>query len=213
MAKDPRNRLLSRGPRIRLNAEQLRDQILAVSDALNPVMYGPSVQPLRPAGTDQFRFGDAFKLSNPENQHRRSLYTYVKRTNPFPNQITFDGTDRTTCASRRIRTNTPLQALALLNDPVYMEAAQAIGYYMDTLAVENELDRLKMGYQKVLLRTPDAAKLQDLFTLYTDAKKHYQKEPVLTSKLVAQQTTQKEELAALTMVAHALLNLDEFVNN
>ncbi|MFK7982267.1 MAG: DUF1553 domain-containing protein [Saprospiraceae bacterium] len=213
LAKDPRNRLLSRGPRIRLNAEQLRDQILSVSDALNPTMYGPSVQPQRPAGTDQFRFGDAFKLSTTENQNRRSLYTYVKRTNPFPNQITFDGTDRTTCASRRIRTNTPLQALALLNDPVYMDAARTIGHYMDTLTVDSELDRLKMGYQKVLLRPPNDAKLQDLFTLYKEAKKHYKKESALAVNLVAKQTPKKEELAALTMVAHALLNLDEFVNN
>ena len=210
---DPRNRLLSRGPRIRLSAEQLRDQILKVSDALNPTMYGPSVQPPRPAGTDQFRFGDVYEPSAAEHQKRRSLYTYVKRTNPFPNQITFDGTDRTTCSGRRIRTNTPLQALALLNDPIYMEAAQTIGQYMDTLTVDRELDRIKAGYQKVMLRTPDSAKLQDLYTLYEDAKKHYAKESTLAMELVAKKSPQKEQLAALTMVAHALLNLDEFVNN
>ncbi len=213
LAKDPQNRLLSRGPRIRLSAEQLRDQILSVSGVLNPVMYGPSVQPPRPLGTDQFRFGDVFKLSNAKNQNRRSLYTYVKRTNPFPNQITFDGTDRTTCSSRRIRTNTPLQALALLNDPVYMEAARTIGHYMDTLTVNNEVDRLKAGYQKVLLRTPDAVKLQYLFTLYQEAKAQYQKKSNLAMELVAKKSPQQAQLAALTMVAHALLNLDEFVNN
>ena len=213
LAKDPRNRLLSRGTRIRLSAEQLRDQVLSVSDALNPTMFGPSVQPLRPEGTDQFRFGDVYQPSITKNQKRRSLYTYVKRTNPFPNQITFDGTDRTTCSSRRIRTNTPLQSLALLNDPVYMDAAKAIGNYMDTLTVNNELDRLKAGYQKVMLRTPDTSKLNDLFILYKDAKKHYKKESALAVKLVTKKTSQREDLAALTMVAHALLNLDEFVNN
>lgn len=213
LAKDSRNRLVSRGPRIRLSSEQLRDQILSVSDVLNPTMFGPSVQPPRPVGTDKFRFGDAFILSDAENQNRRSLYTYIKRTNPFPNQITFDGTDRTTCSSRRIRTNTPLQALALLNDPVYMEAAQTIGQYMDTLTVDNELDRLKMGYEKVMLRKPDPAKLEDLLTLYSEAKEHYQKESTLAAKFVANKSSQKEQLAALTMVAHALLNLDEFVNN
>lgn len=213
LKKDPRNRLLSRGPRIRLSSEQLRDQILSVSEVLNPTIYGPSVQPPRPEGTDQFRFGDAFILSDAENQNRRSLYTYVKRTNPFPNQITFDGTDRTTCSSRRIRTNTPLQALALLNDPNYMKAAQNIGQYMDTLSVENELDRLKMGYQKVMLRTPDAAKLNDLFTFYEEAKKHYEEASALAVSQAGKKTSQKEQLAALTMVAHALLNLDEFVNN
>ena len=94
----------------------MRDQILAVSDLLTPKIYGPSVKPPRPTGAGTFRFGDSYTLSTQENQYRRGLYTYVKRTNPFPNQITFDGTDRTICTSRRIRTNTPLQALSLLND-------------------------------------------------------------------------------------------------
>lgn len=213
LAKDPRNRLLSRGPRIRLSSEQLRDQILKVSGLLNPTMYGPSVKPPRPEGTNQFRFGDVYELSNAKNQNRRSLYTYVKRTNPFPNQITFDGTDRTTCTGRRIRTNTPLQALALLNDPVYMDAARTLGHYMDTLTVEHELDRINAGYQKVMLRTPNIDKLQDLFTLYTEAKSHYKKELTLATTLVKKNAPQEEQLAALTMVAHALLNLDEFVNN
>lgn len=210
---DPRNRLISRGPRIRLSAEQMRDQILAISDLLNRKMYGPSVQPPRPKGTDQFRFGDVYKKSEIKQQTRRSLYTYVKRTNPFPNQITFDATDRTICSGKRIRTNTPLQALALLNDPVYIEAAKQLGKYMDTLAVNSEEDRLTAGYQKVMLRSPHAEKVNDLLTLYTDAKNHYKTEKNLANDLVQKQVGENEQLAALTMVAHALLNLDEFVNN
>ena len=210
---DPRNRLVSRGPRIRLSAEQMRDQILAVSDLLNPKMFGPSVQPPRPKGTDQFRFGDVYSKSEVEQQTRRSLYTYVKRTNPFPNQITFDGTDRTICSGRRIRTNTPLQALALLNDPVYMKAAKQLGKYMDTLTVNTIKERLAAGYQKVMLRTPHANKVNELLTLYTVAKTHYETEMDLARDLVQEQSNENEQLAALTMVAHSLLNLDEFVNN
>lgn len=212
LEKDPRNRLLSRGPRIRLGAEQMRDQILAVSDLLTPEIYGPSVKPPRPTGAGRFRFGDNYILSEKENQYRRGLYTYVKRTNPFPNQITFDGTDRTICTSRRIRTNTPLQALSLLNDPVYMEAALAIGQYMDTLKVESIAEKLKAGYQKVLLREAHPEKLNSLTTLYEDAQLHYAKESELTSSLLGNQSPKNEDLAALTIVAHALLNLDEFVN-
>lgn len=191
----------------------MRDQILAVSNLLNPTIYGPSVKPPRPKGAGQFRFGDLYQPDTDDNQYRRSLYTYVKRTNPFPNQITFDGTDRTTCTARRIRTNTPLQALALLNDPVYLEAARAIGQYMDTLEAYNDLDRLKAGYQKVMLRKISADKLNALSTLYEDAKLHYQQESALTTQLLANQASTDQQLAALTIVAHALLNLDEFVNN
>lgn len=213
LEKDPRNRLLSRGPRIRLSAEKMRDQVLAVSDLLNPTLLGPSVQPNRPKGTDQFRFGDVYDSSGEENQNRRSLYTYVKRTNPFPNRITFDGTDRTTCTSRRIRTNTPLQALALLNDPEYLKAAKSIGKYMNELPVDRDIGRLKSGYQKVMLRTPDPDKLDDLLRLYEESKEHYTKESALVSDLLENRSNNKEQLAALTIVAHALLNLDEFVNN
>ena len=212
LEKDPRNRLLSRGPRIRLGAEQMRDQILAVSDLLTPEIYGPSVKPPRPKGAGQFRFGDTYTLSEKENQYRRGLYTYVKRTNPFPNQITFDGTDRTICTSRRIRTNTPLQALSLLNNPVYLEAALAIGQYMDTLKVESVTERLEAGYEKVLLRAIDPEKLKDLAILYEDAQLYYAKESELTGSLLGNPSPKNEQLAALTIVAHALLNLDEFVN-
>ncbi len=210
--KDPRNRLLSRGPRIRLSAEQLRDQILAVSDLLNPTLYGPSVKPPRPKGTGTFRFGDTYELSEKMDQYRRALYTYVKRSNPFPNQINFDGTDRTTCTSRRIRTNTPLQALALLNDSTYLEAALAIGVYMDTLQVESDAERLAAAYQKIMLKRPDSGKLKNLSILYQEVRQYYHEESDLLQELLVNQATNNERLAALTIVAHVILNLDEFIN-
>ncbi|MEZ5038383.1 MAG: DUF1549 domain-containing protein [Saprospiraceae bacterium] len=195
--KDPRNLLLSRGPRLRLTAEQLRDQILAVTDLLNPAMYGPSAKPPYPEGAGKFKFGDRYEVSEGADQYRRSLYTYLKRTNPFPNRINFDGTDRTFCTSRRIRTNTPLQALALLNDPVYLEAASALANYLQKLDLPNDRERLKAGYQKVMLRQADEQKIATLEKFYQDMMEQYGPD---------------QPLMALTLVANALLNLDEFVN-
>lgn len=197
LEKDPRNLFLSRGSRTRLSSEQVRDQILAVSGLLNPQMYGPSVKPPYPKGAGKFSFGDKYVVSDTANQRRRSLYTYIKRTNPFPNRITFDATDRTFCTSRRIRTNTPLQALALLNDPAYLEAAEAISIYIQGLEVDSEEERLNAAYQKVMLKEPDEKKLDFLEQLYTDALEQYGAD---------------QEKKAYTLVANALLNLDEFVN-
>ena len=196
LEKDPRNLLLSRGPRLRLSAEQMRDQILAVSDLLNPQMYGPSAKPPYPAGSGRFRFGDRYNVSDLPGQRRRSLYTYLKRTNPFPNRITFDGTDRTYCASRRIRTNTPLQALTLLNDPAYLEAAGALAKEMISRENTDEETKIRWGYQKIMLREPSPEKIQVLSGLLQEALKSYE----------------NDQEAAFTLVANTLLNLDEFIN-
>ncbi|MCB0633708.1 MAG: DUF1549 domain-containing protein [Lewinella sp.] len=198
LEKDPRNLLLSRGPRLRLSAEQLRDQILAVSDLINLEMYGPSAKPPYPKGAGQFKFGDRYEVSDSAGQHRRAVYTYLKRTNPFPNRINFDGTDRTFCTSRRIRTNTPLQALALLNDPAYMEAAQALAQFMQAQPSLSDLDRLKAGYQRVMLHPPDERKVKILKKLYDEALAQYGPD---------------QQSAAFALVANALLNLDEFINS
>ena len=197
LAKDSRNLLLSRGPRVRLSAEQVRDQILFVSDLLNPKIFGPSVRPPYPDGTAQFRFGDVYQVSGLEDQRRRSLYTYHKRTNPFPNQITFDGTDRTYCSSRRIRTNTPLQALALLNDPAYLEAAQNLAVYMEKYPATSVAEKIAGGYQKIMLRKIDGKKLESLLELWKNIK---------------DQENSEDLLKGYALVANAILNLDEFIN-
>ncbi len=197
LAKDARNLLLSRGPRVRLSAEQVRDQILSVSDLLNPKILGPSVRPPYPRGTAQFRFGDVYQVSELKDQRRRSLYTYHKRTNPFPNQITFDGTDRTYCSSRRIRTNTPLQALALLNDPAYLEAAQNLAIYMEKYPATSVSEKLAGGYQKIMLRKIDEKKLESLLELW---------------KNTINQEKSEDFVKGYTLVANAILNLDEFIN-
>ncbi|MEM7369639.1 MAG: DUF1553 domain-containing protein [Bacteroidota bacterium] len=211
LERDPRNLLLSRGPRTRLSAEQLRDQVLAVSGLLNPRMYGPSVRPPRPEGAGKFKFGDTYELSPEEDQYRRGLYTYLKRTIPFPNQITFDGTDRTTCTSRRIRTNTPLQALALLNDPVNLEAAREIAQIMYEEKGELAAKLIK-GYEQVLLRKPSDKKLAILEQVYWDARRHFQQQLELRQELLSDQNSSSESRAAFVVLANAMLNLDEFVN-
>ena len=131
LAKDRFNRLLARGPRMRLDAETVRDNALAVAGLLSHKTGGPSVMPMQPPGIWASVYsGDTWVTSAGEDQFRRGIYTFIKRTSPYPSMLTFDGTSRETCTVRRIRTNTPLQALTTLNDPVYVEAAQALARQM-----------------------------------------------------------------------------------
>ena len=125
--RDPYNRLLARGPRVRMEAEMVRDVALAASGLLSAKMYGPSVYPLQPAGIWNMPYNsDKWTTSEGEDRYRRSLYTFWRRTSPYPSFMTFDATSREFCQVRRVRTNTPLQALTLLNDPASFEAARAL---------------------------------------------------------------------------------------
>lgn len=195
--KDPRNLLLARGPRVRLTAEQIRDQALAVSGLLNDKLYGPSVRPFNPTN-------GSWKEEKPDNRHRRALYTFWQRTNPYPSMVTFDTPQRNLCVSRRVRTNTPLQALITLNDTVYTEAAHGLASFMSRQK-GNLPQKLTAGYQQVMYRKPSDEKLTLLEKFYTDAlhlntqKKHSKTLP----------STQTPEFGALSMVANVLLNLDE----
>ncbi|MGD1893781.1 MAG: DUF1553 domain-containing protein [Cyclobacteriaceae bacterium] len=205
---DPRNRLLARGPRVRLNAEQIRDQALAVSGLLSKKMYGPSVMPPQPEGVWQIVYsGLEWETSEGEDQHRRALYTYWRRTSPYPSMIAFDGPSREFCVTRRINTNTPLQALVTLNDPVYIEAAKALAEKMQQSAGDLS-GQLKFGYERAVVREADQSKMQQLAKLYEEAQLYYQENPEEIEKMVGEDDA---ELAALTVVANAILNLDEFV--
>ena len=205
--QDPRNRLLSRGPRVRLSAEQVRDQVLAVSGLLHREMYGPSVKPPRPDVSSN-GWG-SWEAETGEEQYRRSLYVFTKRTSPFPQLTTFDGTARNVCTSRRIRTNTPLQALTLLNDSTFYVAAQALAAQMAAVHPTNVAACLQYGYERVMFRPPDTARLRALELLYEDALNRYQKKGLVRS--VAASDEDPAKLQALALVANALLNLDEFV--
>lgn len=222
--KDPKNRLLARGPRFRLDAEMLRDQALAVSGLLVPKVGGPSVKPPQPdglwhavgySGSNTVRFK---KDTGPEKVFRRSLYTFWKRTSPPPGMSTFDAPSREACTMRRERTNTPLQALLLLNDPQYLEAARSLGQRMMKEGGKTPTERISFAYR---LATGKPIAPQDLsLTLktYEDMLAHYKANPKAATELIAVGESKADaklnaqELAAWTMIANIILNLDEVLS-
>ncbi len=213
---DPENRLLSRGPRFRLGAEVVRDQALAVSGLLSTKMHGPSSRPYQPAFGLSAAFGSAldWKTSIGEDRRRRALYTEWRRSSPYPSMVTFDAPNREVCTLRRNRSNTPLQALVTLNDPVYVEAAQSLARLIATEG-ETPADKVKAGFRRVLLRPPSAAEVAPLVALHDEALTQFKAAPAKAAALIANAenppptAVAPAELAAWTTVSNVLLNLDE----
>lgn len=224
LEKDPYNRYFSRGPRFRLSAEQIRDQALAVSGLLHDTIGGPSVMPHQPDGVWQVVYSNA-KWITPKgkNRYRRGLYTYWKRTAPYPSMMAFDSPSREVCVSRRIRTNTPLQALVTLNDPVYLEAAEALAKKMQEAGKENLGMAIQTGYQLALGKNPDEETIDILKQLYQQAKEDLTLAETSTDEVpivkVSQVDEQQDSNAPyyeeikhpMTVVANAIMNLDGFV--
>jgi len=226
--KDPDNRYYSRAPRVRLSAEQVRDQALAVSGLLDEALYGPSVMPWQPRGIWLSPWnGQDWKKSTGHDQYRRAVYTYWKRTAPYPSMISFDGTAREVCTARRIRTNTPLQALVLLNDSVYLEASRQLAYQMMDMA-ENDVPEawqvkglpdpiliekaIRKGYESILLRPMAPAKLTALIGLFNKAYDQFATDPGRTCDMIGEQNEHDNPTsAAMVVVAGAILNLDEVI--
>ncbi len=205
--KDPRNRLLSRGPRVRLSVEQIRDQILSVSGLISLEMYGPSIMPPRP---DNYSRGwGSWVVSEGDEQYRRSVYIFNKRTSPYPMLTTFDATPRNVCTSRRIRTNTPLQALTMLNDTVFYMAAEQLGKYMATVDPSDVEECLEKGYERVMFRKPDELRLSALKKLYQEALTYEQDKQLIHATSLKEDDSQR--IMAFSLVGNALLNLDEFM--
>ncbi len=217
-ASDPANRLLARGPRIRLTAEMVRDQALAVSGLLSDKMYGPPVRPPQPNLGLKAAFGGGvdWKTSEGEDRYRRGLYTNWRRSSPYPSMATFDAPNREVCTVRRDRTNTPLQALVTLNDPVYVEAAQALARRMAASA-ESLRPQLEHGFHLCLSRPPKDAEIVRLGKLFRTARERYAAEPELAKQMAtnpigaAPEGADLADLAALTLVGNVLLNLDEML--
>jgi hypothetical protein len=213
---DPENRLLSRGPRFRLGAEVVRDQALAVSGLLSAKMHGPSSRPYQPVFGLSAAFGATldWKTSTGEDRLRRALYTEWRRSSPYPSMVTFDAPNREVCTLRRNRSNTPLQALVTLNDPVYVEAAQSLARLIATEG-ETPADKVKAGFRRVLLRPPSAAEVKPLVALHDEALAGFTVVPEKAAALIANAETPAPtnvavaDLAAWTAVANVLLNLDE----
>lgn len=221
---DPENRLLARGPRFRVDAEVLRDQALAVSGLLYDKVGGPSVKPPQPdglwfavgySGSNTVRFkGD----TGGDKVHRRTLYTFLKRTAPPPQMSTFDAPSREACVVRRERTNSPLQALLLMNDPQYVECARGLATRALQQAGSQPFDIAEFILRQCVLRKVSADEVQGLVTDFESHLAEFQANPEAADQLVMigekppEDSLPKTELAAWTMVANLVLNLDEVVN-
>jgi hypothetical protein len=217
LENDPANRFYARGPRLRLSAEMIRDQALAVSGLLSAKMYGAPVKPYQPNLGIKAAFGSGidWKTSAGEDKYRRGLYTNWRRTNPYPSMAAFDAPNRNVCTVRRVPTNTPLQALVTMNDPVYVEAAQALARRMVKEGGTTPHERVSFGLNLCLSREPKRAEVSRLVTLYTELLVDYTKDPA-AAKLMATDPLgplpagmKPEQLAAWTVVGNVILNLDE----
>jgi hypothetical protein len=210
--RDPYNRLFARGPRFRLEAEMIRDGELAASGLLSGKMHGPSVFPAQPEGIWNMPYNeDRWVESEGEDRHRRSLYTFLRRTSPYPMHMTFDATSREYCAARRVRTNTPLQALTLLNDRASFDAARALAARL--ASVPAAAARATRAFRLVVARDPKPAELARLLA-YVDAERtQFARRPAAARSVapapVAGQSA--ADAAAWTLAASVLLNLDETV--
>lgn len=210
---DPANRYLARGPRIRLSAEQIRDQALAVSGLLSRKMHGPSVMPPQPEGVWQvIRNVLRWVPSEGEDRYRRALYTFWRKSSPYPSLIAFDTPSKEYCVSRRIRTNTPIQALVTLNDSTYLEAAQALAMQMEVKGGNDKSSQIKYGYKAALMREPEVGKQASLEKFYAETLTFYQENPEERALFLQEKEgEQKPERAALIHVANVILNLDELI--
>ena len=215
--RDPFNRLLARGPRVRLEAEMIRDQALAVSGLLSRKIGGPSVMPPQPDGLWQMVYsGDQWKTSPGEDKYRRGLYTFWRRSMPHPMMTTFDAPSREFCVLRRNRSDTPLQALNTLNDPVFIEAAQALARKIAAAPGDGK-SRATFAFRTTLARMPKPAEIERLTKLFDSELARYLNDPAAAEKMATSElgkpagSANLAELAAWTVVANVLLNLDETI--
>jgi hypothetical protein len=218
LQRDPENRLLARGPRFRLSAEMIRDQALAASGLLVEKVGGPPVKPYQPAGLwQELQGGEGYKEDSGEGLYRRSLYSYWRRTVAPPNMTTFDSPTRETCVVRENRTNTPLQALDLMNDVAYVEAARKLAERMITEAGVDAARRIDRGFLLVVGRPAKASEKAALMAALQKFSASYAADSKQADALLSQGKSARQtaipapELAAYTGVASILLNLDEAV--
>jgi len=223
LEKDPQNRLLSRGPRFRMDAEMVRDNALAVSGLLADKIGGPSVRPYQPDGVwESVTMPESnthnYQRDTGEALYRRSLYTVWKRAAPPATMEIFNAPNRQTCTVRRERTDTPLQALATLNDPQFVEAARNLAERTLKQGGQKEMDRVDFMAERLLARPLRKEEQKIVQAGLKDLLAHYQKLPKEAEKLVATGESKvdpqldRPTLAAYTMMANQLMNLDEVLN-
>jgi hypothetical protein len=224
LQRDPENRLLARGPRFRLPAETIRDSALATSGLLVGTIGGPSVRPYQPEGLwEEVSFGiktygaQEYEQDHGEALYRRSMYTFWKRSCPPPSLATFDAPDREICTVRRERTNTPLQALVLLNDPIYVEAARSLAQRVMREGGDSNSERAAHAFRMVTGRRPTAAESAVLLEELQERLIEFKQNREAATRLLAigeskaDASLEVRELAAWTMVARLILNLDEAI--
>jgi hypothetical protein len=237
--RDPYNKLLARGPRFRVEAEMVRDIALASSGLMSPKVGGPSVFPYQPEGVwDLVYNDDKWVLSTGEDRYRRGLYTFMRRSAPYPSLATFDAPSREFCVVRRVRTNTPLEALTTLNDPAFFEAAQSLAVRMmedvsgerpagnggsarggprvegDSSARDDPSARAVYGFRRCTSRPPTAEELGRITEFYSAELARFRKDPTAAAKVIKgyeKTSLDPAEQAAWTMVANVMLNLDETI--
>lgn len=213
---DPENNLLARGPSFRLPAEMVRDQALASSGLLVQKLGGPSVKPYQPDGLWKEKSGRAYIPDKGEGLYRRSLYTFWKRTSPPPNMITFDASERNVCIVKRQATSTPLQALVLLNDVQFTEAARVLGEKMMQTSPEMQ-EQIIFAFRSLTAREPRKDELKVLENLYSQQLAEFNQEESKAISLLSEgefpynQSLNVAELASCTVVANALFNFDESI--
>jgi len=217
LQKDPENRLLARGPRLRLSAEMIRDQALAVAGLLVGKVGGPSVKPYQPDGLYKELTDVEYKPDSGAALYRRSMYTYWKRTIAPPSMMTFDAAGREMCMVRETRTNTPLQALTLMNDVTFVEASRRLAQRVMHEAGASPEDRLTYAFRLVTSRQPRSAELEILVRNFARQLSRFRKQPAAATDLLkigespCDEKLSAAELAAYTAVAGLVLNLDETV--
>ncbi|MFN3651714.1 MAG: DUF1553 domain-containing protein [Armatimonadota bacterium] len=223
LERDPENRLLARGPRYRFSAEMIRDQALFVAGTLVEKLGGPSVKPYQPKGLwEEIAFGGDFTAQTYQQDkgdalYRRSLYTFWKRTSPPPALQTFDAPEREFCVVARSVTNTPLQALVLMNDPTYVEASRKLAERLMTEVAAMPRDRIRYAFRLALARQPRNEELRVLLDTYEQQLAEFRKNPKEAEKLLSVGESDRNkkldpaELAAWTSIASVLLNLDETI--
>ncbi len=224
MDRDPYNKLLARGPRFRVDAETVRDIALAASGLLSPKIGGPSVFPYQPEGVwDEPYSGEKWKESSSEDRDRRGVYTFIRRTSAYPSLLTFDAPSREFCTVRRVRTNTPLQALTTLNDPAFFEAARALATRVRKEGGADPNARATYAFRLCVSRRPSSAELERITAFYRQQLEYYRNDPKAATEVIggpsakiastipAAASSTDADLAAWTMVSNALLNLDETI--
>jgi hypothetical protein len=214
---DPRNQWLARGPRYRLTAEMVRDQALAVSGLLSEKIGGKSVMPQQPEGLWKSTYNATKWITAPgEDRYRRGLYTFWKRTTPYPSMITFDAGSREVCQVRRIHTNTPLQALVTLNDPVYLEAATGLAKRM-TGDAKDDKAKAERGLRLALIRPAKEAEINAILEAHQAALEEFKANPdsakafLKEANATAPNGQSEPDYAAWSVAASVILNLDELI--